>query len=139
MGALCAIADVEALVGAPIPDDALPRVERLIELASGIVTDACRPLPSDTTPETVTTVTATLVARQFTNPAMATSEGLTGYRVGYAAVGLVLTDADRDNLGDWGTLPAGSGAYSVLTPGAYAIGDPVEDLLAGVDYSAGWP
>jgi hypothetical protein len=136
MGALATIADVEALVGAPIPDEAaIARVERLLELASGVVTAACRPLPSDTVPEVVTTVTATLVARQFTNPAMASSEGLAGYRVGYPTAGLALTDADRAALGDWGTPAAGSGAYSVVTPSPF-VGPPDFDLLAGVDFGA---
>lgn len=134
MGALATIADVEALVGAPIPADAAPRVERLLELASGVVTAACRPLPTDAVPETVTTVTATLVARQFTNPAMASSEGLAGYRVGYPTAGLALSDADRDALGDWATPGTGSGAYTVVTPSAFACGPPEFDLLAGVDF-----
>jgi hypothetical protein len=122
MGApLCTIADVEAMIGAPVPADRVPGVTRLIELASGIVTDACRPLPTST-PETVTTVTATLVTRQYLNPSMASSEGLAGYRVGYGAAGLVLTDADRSALGDWSAIESGRGAYSVLTPSPFAVG-----------------
>lgn len=131
MGALCTIADIEALVGAPVPDDRVPGVERLIELASGIVTAACRPLPV-VTPETVTTVTATLVTRQYLNPSMASSESLTGYRVGYPATGLALTDGDREALGDWAALPAGQGARSVLTPSPFAY-DPDGYL------DDGWP
>lgn len=129
MGALCTIADVEALVGAPVPDDRKAGVERLIVLASGIVTDACRPLPVET-PETVTTVTATLVTRQYLNPSMASSESLTGYRVGYAATGLVLTDADREALGGWAAMQAGRGARSIVTPSPYAVDDEPFD---------GWP
>ena len=126
MGALCTIADVEALVGAPVPDDRKVGVERLIVLASGIVADACRPLPVET-PETVTTVTATLVTRQYLNPSMASSESLTGYRVGYAATGLVLTDDDREALGGWAAMQAGRGARSIVTPSPFAVG-PAEDF-----------
>jgi hypothetical protein len=129
MGALCTIADVEALVGAPVPDDRKAGVDRLIELASGIVTDACRLLPVET-PETVTTVTATLVTRQYLNPSMASSEALTGYRVGYAATGLVLTDADREALGGWAAVQSGRGARSIVTPAPYAVDDEPYD---------GWP
>jgi hypothetical protein len=120
MGALCTVADVEALVGAPIPAEALDRVERLITLASGVVTDACRPLPV-AVPDTVTTVTATLVARQYLNPSMATSEGLAGYRVGYRQTGMGLTDSERDALGSWGAPAPGSGAYTTLTPSPFAL------------------
>lgn len=125
MGALCTIADVEALVGAPVPDDRTDGVTRLIELASGIVTDACRPLPT-TTPETVVTVTATLVVRQYLNPSMASSESLTGYRVGFSATGLVLTDADRATLGDW-AVESGKGARSIVTPSPFAVDDGFDD------------
>jgi hypothetical protein len=128
MGApLCTMADVEAMIGAPVPADRTAGVTRLIELASGIVADACRPLPAAATPETVTTVTATLVTRQYLNPSMASSEGLAGYRVGYPAYGLVLTEADRAALGDWAATPAGRGAYSVVTPSPFAVG-PTGDL-----------
>jgi hypothetical protein len=129
MGALCAIADVEALVGAPVPDDRIPGVTRLIELASDIVTDACRPLPA-TTPGTVTTVTATLVTRQYLNPSMAANESLQGYRVGFSATGLTLTDADRVALGDWAAVATGSGARSVLTPSPFAYGTDADALDA---------
>jgi len=122
MGApLCAIADIEALLGAPVPDDRKPGVTRLIELASGVVAAACRPLPT-ITPDVVTTVTATLVTRQYLNPSMASSESLAGYRVGYPAHGLTLTEADRDALGDWAGVPSGKGAYSMLTPSPFAYG-----------------
>jgi|SRR5215831_16473561 len=124
MGALCTVADVEALVGAPIPPDASARVDRLIELASGIVTDACRPLPTDVVPEVVVTTTATLVARQYLNPSMATQEMLGGYRAGYGTVGMALSDADKAMLGDWATWAVGQRAYSVMTPSPYAV-DPV--------------
>lgn len=129
MGALCAIADVEALVGAPVPDDLVPGVTRLIELASDVVTDACRPLPTET-PGTVTTVTATLVTRQHLNPSMAANESLQGYRVGFSAAGLTLTDADRVALGDWAAVATGSGARSVLTPSPFAHGTDADALDA---------
>jgi len=123
MGApLCEIADVEALIGAPVPADRVPGVTRLIELASGVVAAGCRTLPT-ITPDVVTTVTATLVTRQYLNPSMASSEGLAGYRISHSAHGLVLTDADRAALGDWAAVPAGKGAYSVLTPSPFAYGN----------------
>jgi hypothetical protein len=132
MGApLCAIEDIEALIGAPVPSDRLPGVNRLIALASGVVAAACRPLP-DTTPDVVTTVTATLVTRQYLNPSMASSESLDGYRVGYPSRGLTLTEGDRDALGDWAAVPAGKGAYSLVTPSPFAVGPPD-------DYYDGWP
>lgn len=122
MGApLCAIADVEAMIGAPVPAERVAGVTRLIELASGVVADATRTLPA-AIPDSVTTVTATLVTRQYLNPSMAANESLAGYRVGFTASGLVLTDADRDALGVWAATPSGQGAYSVLTPSPFAIG-----------------
>jgi hypothetical protein len=123
MGApLCAIADVEAMIGAPVPAERVPGVTRLIELASGVVAGATRPLPT-ITPDSVTTVTATLVTRQYLNPSMAANESLAGYRVGFSATsGLLLTDADREALGDWAATPAGRGAYSVVTPSPFATG-----------------
>lgn len=140
MGALCVIADVEALVGAPIPADATDRVTRLIELASGLVTDACQPLPA-VVPDAVCTVTATMVARQYVNPTMATSEGLAGYRVGFASTGLVVTDADRAQLGSWAAPEAGTGAYSTVTPNPYAtdsVGDDIGDGVWWPGYGVAW-
>lgn len=131
MGALCSIADVEALLGAPIPADSKTGVDRLIELASAIVAGACRPLPTDATPDSVAAVTATLVVRQYTNPSMASSESLQGYRSGFAAYGLVLTSADRDALGDWASTATGKGAGTMFTPSRFAYG-PDNDLT-------GWP
>jgi hypothetical protein len=132
MGALCSIADVEALLGAPIPADRLPATNRLIELASAIVADACRPLPTDTTPDSVAAVTATLVVRQYTNPSMTSSESLQGFRAGYPAYGLVMTPADREALGDWANTGAGKGAGTMFTPSRFAYG-PDET------FGDGWP
>jgi hypothetical protein len=142
--ALCTIADVEALSGVPVPPDAEERVGRLIELASAVVVDACIGLPAQT-PDTVATVTATLVVRQMANPTGATSEALGTWRVGYKPTGLVLTDDDRAALGPWAKPEAGTGAYSVWTPSPYAVdgwGDGVadfgrDDAVVPVEYAEG--
>jgi hypothetical protein len=128
MTAFASVADVEALSGAVVAAEDVPRVQRLLEMASAVVGEATVALP-DPPPNVVVLVTAQLVVRQVANPAGAVQEDLAGFRVGYGAPGMALTAADEETLGRWFSASQGAKrCYSVLTPGwAYC---PVEPLVA---------
>jgi hypothetical protein len=110
---LCTTADVEALLGYPIPAAQTDRVTALIGMASGVVGDAIA-LPSGDVPRSVAYVTASLVVRTMSNPGQLTSEAIGTYHAGYPGSGMALTDADRDVLRPW--LVAEHGAYTVCLP-----------------------
>lgn len=133
MVALCTVADVDALSGYTTPPDQVARVERLIEMASAIVSSACIPLPTET-PDVVVTVTAQVVVRQLANPAQANSEQIGQYRVKFEAGGMGLSDADYELLGSWAKGTLGRGAYSVWTPNPFAVDD-VGYVLGFADFS----
>jgi hypothetical protein len=110
---LCTIADVEALLGYPIPATQTDRVEALIGMASGVV-GAAVVLPSGEVPRAVAYVTASMVVRTMANPGQLSSEAIGTYHAGYAAGNMALSEADKETLRPWLITP--DGAYSVCTP-----------------------
>jgi hypothetical protein len=70
---LCTVADVEAILGRPIPADQTERVETLIGMASGVVASAVLLPPDAEVPRPVAYVTASLVVRTMTNPGQLSS------------------------------------------------------------------
>ena len=120
---LCAITDVEALAGTTVPTDEVDRVNRLIELSSSVVANACVTLPSPT-PDNVALVTATMVVRQLANPSGAVSEMIAGYRAAHKGGAFELTDDLYRLLGPWAAAVPGKAAFSVFTPSPFAV-DPV--------------
>jgi hypothetical protein len=109
---LCTVADVEALSGATVAQAEVARVERLIEMASGLVAAVCVFPAAEPTPAVVSMVTAGCVVRQMANPTSLLREGIAGWSGDYGA-GMTLTEDDYAALEPWLVAPVGTGAYSV--------------------------
>jgi hypothetical protein len=122
MATLCTTADIEALAGWTIPPDQQANVDRLIEMASAVVANACIPLP-DPTPDEVALVTAQLVVRQLANPVQADTEQIGQYRASFKSTTIALTATDYDTLASWASPPVGRRAYSTWTPSPFAVDD----------------
>lgn len=113
----CTVADVEAVLGYPIPAEQVARVQTLIGMASDVVDGALSVYFEDTAsvPRSVAYVTASLVVRTMANPGAAlSSESLGAARFTYPGGGMALTDEDRATLGPW--LAPEYDAYTVCTP-----------------------